>query len=107
MSSRYDPEVRRTVAKLHLGGRTARSLADEYKVSKNTILKWTNEFKQECEKENAQKDAQAKASEDTLALLEKTRQQQKRIDELEKENAFLKKTATYFAREIGSKPMNS
>ena len=50
MSSKYEPEFKHKIVKLHLEeGRSLRSIATEYGISKASITNWCNEFNEECE----------------------------------------------------------
>jgi transposase len=46
MSSKYEPEFKHKIVKLHFEeGRSSRSIATEYEISKASITNWCNEFK--------------------------------------------------------------
>ncbi len=50
MSSKYEPEFKHKIVKLHLEeGLSLRSIATEYGISKASITNWCNEFNEECE----------------------------------------------------------
>ena len=88
----YDKELMDHLVRLYLEqGRTYKSLADEFGVSKNTISRAVNRFREEAEV-NAEK---AKA----LAEMEEMQRLRRENEELRKENDFLKKAAAFFARE--------
>ena len=49
MSKHYEPEFKNRIVRLHLeDGRTLKSLADEYGVSRASIKNWTSQFRKEC-----------------------------------------------------------
>ena len=85
--------IKEEIVHLHLAeGRTLDSLAAEYSVSRSAVSRWIKEFREECQvdpiaKEELDKDAEI-------------RQLRKRVMELEKELAFSKKAAAFFAKEI-------
>ena len=50
MSKHYEPEFKKKIVRLHLEeGRTLKSLAAEYGVSKASISIWVNQFREECQ----------------------------------------------------------
>ena len=89
----YNDEFRQKIVRLHLQeGRTYKSLIDEFGVSKASISKWCRDFSKECQtRPSAQKDSE---------IMQEIRRLRKQLQELEKENAFLKKAAAFFAKEI-------
>ena len=93
MSQHYQFEFKKKIVRLHLEeGRTLRSLAEEYNVSKASISKWVHQFCEECQhNEEAKNDYDY--MKENLAL-------KKQLSELQKENDFLKKAAAFFAKEI-------
>lgn len=79
--------------KLHLEeGRTIKSLTAEYNLGSSTLSYWLKKHREECE-------SNLELKEETDKMLE-VREMKKRIEELEKENRFLKKAAAFFAKEI-------
>ena len=49
MNQNYEPEFKKKIVRLHLEeGRTLRSLAEEYGISKASISIWTKQFREEC-----------------------------------------------------------
>ena len=88
----YDKELMEHLVKLHLEqGRTYKSLQDEFGVYSSTISRAVSRFRKEAEVD-AHK---AKA----LADMEELHRLQKEVEELRKENDFLKKAAAFFAKE--------
>ena len=90
---RLSPEDRQEVLRKHFEeGRTVKSLCDEYFIAHSTIEKWITEYRKEC-----QKKPELKVQSD---MYEENRKLRQELEELKKENAFLKKAAAFFAREI-------
>ena len=93
MNPYYEPEFKKKIVRLHLEeGRTLKSLAEEYGVSKASISNWVSQFRNEC-----QTNDEAKADYD---YMKENLQLRKQLAELQKENEFLKKAAAFFAKEI-------
>lgn len=87
-----EPELKERIIKLYIkDGRTYQSLADEYGFSREVITRWVKKYR-----ENAAADTE-KAKQ--LANMEELRSLQKEVEELRKENDFLKKAAAFFAKE--------
>ena len=87
------PEEKHEILRKHFEeGRTVKSLCDEYFLAHSTIEKLITDYRKECQQEpklQAQSD-----------MYEENRKLRQEIEELKKENAFLKKAAAFFAREI-------
>lgn len=78
---------------LHLNdGRTLLSLSKEYGVNKATICNWIKAYREECQT-NPTKNEEKDFYKENLLL-------RNQLEELEKENRFLKKAAAFFAKEI-------
>ncbi len=89
----YEAEFKQRIVRLHLEeGRTLKSLADEYGVSKASITIWVKAYREECQQNQVTK-------EDYDFMME-NRKLRKQLDEMKKENDFLKKAAAFFAKEI-------
>ena len=89
----YEREFKQKIVRLHLEeGRTLNSLSDEYGVSKASISIWVKSYREECQKNQETK-------EDYDYMLE-NRKLRKQLEEMQKENQFLKKTAAFYAKEI-------
>lgn len=71
-------------------GRTVRSLSEEYNIPYHTISGWCTKYKKEAA-ENKEKAKQ-------LAKIEEWSALKKEVEELRKENDFLKKAAAFFAK---------
>ncbi len=94
MSNRkYDDSIRKKVLRLHLEeGRTIKSLTAEYNLGNGTISYWLKKHREECKINPELKNE--------TDQMEENRNLRKRLQELEKENQFLKKAAAFFAKEI-------
>jgi transposase len=89
----YEPEFKQKIIRLHLEeGRTIQSLSSEYGVSGASISIWVRVYREECQLNQSSK-------EDYDYMLE-NRKLQKQLEEMQKENQFLKKAAAFFAKEI-------
>ena len=89
---RYDETLRKKILRLHLEeGRTIRSLTAEYSLGKSTISNWLKKHREECET-----NPEIQSETDSMLEVQKLK---KRIEELEKENRFLKKAAAFIAKE--------
>ena len=87
-----EPEIREKIIKLHIkDGRTLMSLADEFGYSRWVITRLIKNYREEA-KQNEQRAIE-------IADMETLRQLQKEVEELRKENDFLKKAAAFFAKE--------
>ena len=89
----YETEFKQKIVRLHLEeGRTLNSLSDEYGVSKASISIWVRSYREGC-----QINQEAKEDYD---YMRENRKLRKQLEELQKENQFLKKAAAFFAKEI-------
>ena len=89
----FEPEFKKNIIRLHLEeGRTLSSLADEYGVSKASISIWARNYREEC-----QTNQETKSEHD---FMQENRRLRKQLEEMKKENQFLKKAAAFFAKEI-------
>ena len=89
---KYSPELRaEVVAAYEQGGRTYAEVARNYNLVPETVRLWVAAAK----KENSGQTPEARDSIERARVAEMER----RIRELESENAFLKKAAAFFARE--------
>lgn len=87
-----DPDLKQKIVKLYIqDGRTFGSLADEYGFTSKAISHWVKAYR-----ENAATNVQQQRQ---LADMELLRNIQKEVEELRKENDFLKKAAAFFAKE--------
>lgn len=89
---KYEPEFKEKVVRLNLEeGRSIGSLSKEYNINKGTISAWIKKYSEEC-KNNPKKEQEKDYMKENLKL-------RKQLEELEKENRFLKKAAAFFAKE--------
>ena len=89
----YNDEFKRKVVKLHLEeGRTIRSLAQEYEISKASASNWVRDYREECQESHETKQE--------YDLMTENCRLRKKLEEAEKENLFLKKATAFFAKEI-------
>lgn len=89
----YEPELKEQILRLHLEeGRTQSSLTKEYGLGQGTISYWLKQRRKECHS-NPQLKEQTDAFEENKRL-------RRELAEKEKEIAFLKKAAAFFAKEI-------
>ena len=93
MPQNYTPEFKKKIVRLHEeDGRTYKSITAEYSVSKASISKWCELFREECQLRQESKEAY-----DYMKEMLKLRTEN---EELHKENLFLKTAAAFFAKEI-------
>ena len=91
MPRNYEPEFKKKIVRLHLEeGRTYASIREEYGISKSAISSWFNEFSKECQKQ----------ADTDLDIMKENLRLRKELEEMKKENLFLKKAAAFFAKEI-------
>ena len=84
MRKYFEPEFKKKIVRLHLeDGRTIRSLAAEYSISKASISNWVSRFRKEC-RNNEEVKVDYDYMKEDLNL-------KKQLAELQKENDFLKK----------------
>ena len=88
----FEEEFKRRVVRLHLEGRSLRSLSEEYGVSKASISNWLKDYREECPTNQA-----TKGERDYIV---ENRKLYKQLEEMQKENQFLKKAAAFFAKGI-------
>ena len=89
----YGPEFKKKIVQLYLeGGRTIKSLNEEYQLGDGTVRKWVRAFREECETNPGLND--------TKNLYGENRKLRRGLEEKKKEIAFLKKAAAFFAKEI-------
>lgn len=84
MKQHYETEFKNKIVRIHLEeGRTLKSLAIKYGVSKASISNWVSQFRNECQiNEEAQAD---------YDYMKENLKLKKQLAELQKENDFLKK----------------
>lgn len=92
-NKKYDSALRDKVIRLHLEeGRSLKSLTQEFHLGSGTAKYWVDKYRKNC----------SKSKEGIQQLQDFSTQKEllQRIEELEKENRFLKKAAAFFAKEI-------
>lgn len=98
MPQNYSPEFKKKLIRFRLEeGRTINSITTEYNISKETLRRWCNEFKEECQAQNLQSPGSANEAE----IMKENLRLRKELAEKEKKILFLKKAAAFFAKEIG------
>ena len=91
--TRITDATRKKVVQQHIqDGRTLKSLAAEYGVSKASISNWVRAYRKECQTNDEERTK--------LELMEELHKLRLEKAELERENDFLKKAAAFFAKEI-------
>ena len=89
----YEQAFKNKMIRLHLEeGRTISSLNKEYQLGSGTLNNWIKAYREQC-MSNPIKEAEKD-------VYEVNRELRKKLEELEKENRFLKKAAAFFAKEI-------
>jgi len=89
----YNEEFKKKIVRLHLeDGQSLKSLANEYSVSKSGIAYWIKKYREECQNNTAEKEE--------YDLMKENLRLKRELDEMKKENSFLKKAAAFFAREV-------
>jgi transposase len=89
----YEPEFKKKIVRLHLEeGQTIKSISEEYGVSKASVSIWVNSYRQECQTNHETKEE--------YDYIMENRKLHKQLEEMEKENRFLKKAAAFFAKGI-------
>ena len=87
----YSEEIKEHILSEHEAGVSVRELARRYEPSATTIQNWKRQAK-----------AKASESEPGESEVAQLRRLQRRNQELEQENAFLKKAAAWFAADSGT-----
>ena len=92
-TKRYEVEFKQHVVRLVLEeGRTIASVNQEFQLGEGTVRSWIKQFQEECEN-----NPELQTTKDLYAENRKLR---KELEELKKENLFLKKAAAFFAKEL-------
>lgn len=91
--NKYEPELKEKVLRLYLEeGRTKKSLTEEYHLGQGTIAYWLQQRRKECLSNPTIKE--------TTDAYEENKRLRRELAEKDKEIAFLKKAAAFFAKEI-------
>lgn len=90
---KYEDEFKKRLVKLHIEeGRSMESIKKEYNLSHGILNQWVKNYREEgLTNQNIKKE---------MDVYEELNRIKKAYAELEKENAFLKKAAAFFAKEI-------
>lgn len=93
MSVRYSEDFKKEVVKAYMAGdKSIPQLAVEFNVAKSSVSIWVNEYKEEC----LYTTSTTTESNDAKEI----RRLNQLLNEKDKEIAFLKKAAAFFAKEI-------
>ena len=93
----YEEEFKKKIVALKLNeGRSAVSIAAEYGIGRSTVSNWCKEFSEECRKKAESNPGALNEAE----LMKENLRLRKELEEVNKENEFLKKAAAFFAKEI-------
>ena len=95
MSVRYNENFKKEVVKAYMAGnKSTVQIAAEYNIAKSTVSQWVNQYKEECLYTTNTTPESNEARE--------IRRLNQLLNEKDKEIAFLKKAAAFFAKEIDS-----
>ena len=93
LKRKYDDEFKKRLVSLHIeDGRSMESIKKEYNLSHGTLNKWVKDYRKEGTTNQEIKKE--------INVYDELNRIKKAYAELEKENAFLKKAAAFFAKEI-------
>ena len=93
MSVRYSEDFKKEVVKAYMAGnKSIPQIAIDYNIAKSSVSKWVNEYKEECLYTTITTSESNEAKE--------IRRLNQLLNEKDKEIAFLKKAAAFFAKEI-------
>ena len=93
MSVRYSEDLKKEVVKAYMAGnKSIPQIAIDYNIAKSSVSKWVNEYKEECLYTTSTTSESNEARE--------IRRLNQLLNEKDKEIAFLKKAAPFFAKEI-------
>ena len=93
MNNKYDQQTKHSIIRLHLEeGRTVDSLIKEYGMSRPSFYNWLKSYREECQT-NPETQREVDSFHEPLRL-------KRELEELRKENEFLKKAAAFNALEI-------
>ena len=93
MSMRYNEDFKKEVVRAYMAGnKSTVQIAVEYNIAKSTVSQWAKEYKEECLYTTTSTTESNEAKE--------IRRLHQLLNEKDKEIAFLKKAAAFFAKEI-------
>lgn len=96
MAVKYNEEFKKQVVQAYLEGtKSTVQIAEDFNVSKTSVLSWANQYSEEC-----QYNKSTISQEDKISSAKEIRRLNKVILEQQKEIEFLKKAAAFFAKEI-------
>ena len=92
MSARYNKDFKKQVLQEYMKGlKSTAEIAAEYNIAKSTVSEWAKKYSKECQYTTKNNES------DSAREIRKLNQE---LREKEKEIAFLKKAAAFFANEI-------
>jgi len=92
MSTQYNDEFKKQVVQEYMkGSKSTIQIAAEYNIAKSTVSQWAKKYSEEC---------QYTTKSNEIESAKEIRKLNQQIKEQEKEIAFLKKAAAFFAKEI-------
>ena len=93
MSIRYNEDFKKEVVRTYMAGnKSTVQIAADYNIAKSTVSQWVNQYKEECLYTTSTTSESNEAKE--------IRRLNQLLNEKDKEIAFLKKAAAFFAKEI-------
>lgn len=93
MSVRYNEDFKKEVVRAYMAGnKSTVQIAADYNIAKSTVSQWVNQYKEECLYTTNTTSESNEAKE--------IRRLNQLLNEKDKEIAFLKKAAAFFAKEI-------
>ena len=96
----YDPEYKAQAVKLAQEMGSCKKAADELGISPNTLFGWLKAVKEGCLDVGTgahTPDNALKLNEELITLRKKVKEQEKEINRIKKENAFLEEASAFFA----------
>ena len=94
MSVKYSKDFKIEVVNAYMAGnKSLLQLATEFNVAKSSVSKWINQYKEEC--------LYTTNTTSNTNQVKEIRRLNQLLNEKDKEIAFLKKAAAFFAKEIG------
>ena len=89
---RVAPEIQEEIIRLYLEDRRSqKSLADEFGLTVHVVRRIVTNYRKECQEDQERTEK--------LNVMEENGRLKKQVEELQKENDFLKKAAAFFAKE--------
>ena len=95
MSVRYNDDFKREVVRAYMAGdKSTVEIAAEYNIAKSTVSEWAKKYGEECQYKNTTlKSNESESASEIRRLNQMLREKDKEIE-------FLKKAATFFAKEL-------